>query len=93
MVNVFFINLEWGHEQSSKHLLHLAIVKLAKALGVEFAFPSSTVIIEQVPEKNGVQMKYETDAKVIQRSINSVMKEFQNDTKFLRMDNAMKEIQ
>ncbi len=93
MVNVFFINLEWGHEQSSKHLLHLAIVKLAKALGVEFAFPSSTVIIEQVPEKNGVQMKYETDAKVIQRSINSVMKEFQNDTKFLRIENAMKEIQ
>jgi len=93
MVNVFFINLEWGHEQSSKHLLHLAIVKLAKALGVEFAFPSSTVIIEQFPEKNGVQIKYETDEKVIQRSINSVMKDFQNDTKFLRVDNAMKEIQ
>jgi hypothetical protein len=38
-------------------------------------------------------MKYETDVKVIQRSINSVMKEFQNDTEFLRVDNAMKEIQ
>ncbi len=93
MVNVFFINLEWGHEQSSKHLLHLAIVKLAKALGVEFAFPSSTIIIEQFPEKNGVQMKYETDERVIQKSITSVMKEFQNDTKFLRVDKAMNEMQ
>lgn len=93
MINVFFINLEWGHEQSSKHLLHLAIVKLAKSLGVEFAFPSSTVVIEQFPEKNGVQMKYETNEKAIRNSISSVMKEFQRDTLLLRADKTMKEIQ
>jgi len=93
MINVFFINLEWGHEQSSKHVLHLAIVRLAKALGVEFAFPSSTVIIEQFPEKIGTQMKYETNEKVIRNSISSVLKEFNNDTRLLRADNAIKEIQ
>ncbi|MDZ7613568.1 MAG: mechanosensitive ion channel family protein [Flavobacteriaceae bacterium] len=93
MINVFFINLEWGHEQSSKHVLHLAIVKLAKSLGVEFAFPSSTVIIEQFPEKIATQMKYETNEKVIRNSISSVLKEFDNDTKLLRADNNLKEIQ
>lgn len=93
MVNVFFINLEWGHEQSSKHVLHLAIVKLAKSLGVEFAFPSSTVIVEQFPEKNGTQMKYETNEKVIQNSISSVLKEFNSDTRLLRAVNTIKEIQ
>lgn len=93
MINVFFINLEWGHEQSSKHVLHLAIVRLAKSLGVEFAFPSSTLIIEQFPEKNGTQMNYETNEKVIRNSISSVLKEFNNDTKMLRADNTIKEIQ
>ena len=49
MVNVYFKNPDWGMEQASKNILHLAIVRLAAEIGVEFAFPSSTLIIEQLP--------------------------------------------
>ncbi|MBT8245980.1 mechanosensitive ion channel domain-containing protein, partial [Winogradskyella sp.] len=49
MVNVFFVSLAWDVEQASKHKLHMAIVKLAYALGVDFAFPSTTLMIEQFP--------------------------------------------
>lgn len=59
LINTYFLSLEWGVEQSSKHRLHIAIVKLAKDLGVDFAFPSQTVMIEQFPEKQKASMKYD----------------------------------
>ena len=88
LVNVYFKDLDWGVEQSSKHRLHMAIVKLAKALGVEFAFPSSTVIIEQFPEKKGADLKYNTNQKVIQTAIEDSLHEFKNSIKL--EDGSMK---
>ena len=76
LLNVYFKKLDWGSEQSSKHRLHIAIVKLAAALNVEFAFPSSTLMIEQFPDKKPITMKYNTNAKYINQSIESVLNEF-----------------
>ena len=81
MINVYFKSLDWGVEQSSKHRLHIAIIKLAKALGVDFAFPSSTLIIEQFPEKQPIQLKYQTDIESIRNAIDSVIKDFENENK------------
>jgi MscS family membrane protein len=79
MINVYFKSLEWGTEQSSKHRLHIAIVKLAKNLGVDFAFPSSSLIIEQFPEKSGLDMKYNTDQKRIDAVIQKSVTDFNKD--------------
>lgn len=79
MVNLYFKELDWGVEQSSKHRLHMAIVKLAAALGVQFAFPSSTVMIEQFPEKNAISMKYDTDSEQIKNNITKVLENFKNE--------------
>ncbi len=76
MVNIFFKKLDWGDEQSSRHRLHISIVKLAAALGVEFAFPSSTLMIEQMPGKESLAVKYNTDKKFIDSKIESVLEEF-----------------
>ncbi|NVK52965.1 MAG: mechanosensitive ion channel family protein [Flavobacteriaceae bacterium] len=81
MINVYFKSLEWGVEQSSKHRLHIAIVKLASALGVDFAFPSSTVLIEQFPEKNGLDLKYNTNQNRIQEVIDQQIEEFHKNLK------------
>ena len=78
LVNVFFKHLDWGSEQSSKHRLHIAIVKLASALGVGFAFPSSTLMVEQLPGQESLASKYNTNQKDIESSINSVLKEFED---------------
>lgn len=78
MVNVFFKQLDWGDEQSSKHRLHIAIVKLAAALGVDFAFPSSTLMIEQLPGQKSLVLKYNTNEKDINSSIKSVLEDFKN---------------
>ena len=79
MINVYFKSLAWGIEQSSKHRLHIAIVKLAKALGVDFAFPSTTVTIEQFPEKKGVNLKYDIDSKRIDTVIKEVLTDFTDE--------------
>ncbi|MCG1036227.1 mechanosensitive ion channel family protein [Polaribacter sargassicola] len=79
MVNVYFKSLAWGVEQSSKHRLHIAIVKLAKELGVDFAFPSTTVTIEQFPEKTGLEPKYNTEQERIDAVITKVVSDFNND--------------
>ena len=79
MVNVYFKSLDWGVEQSSKHRLHMAIVKLATALGVDFAFPSSTVIIEQFPGKLSIDLKYNTNQEKIDKAIKNVIEDFSRE--------------
>lgn len=79
LLNVYFKSLEWGTEQSSKHRLHIAIVKLAKALGVEFAFPSSTVMIEQFPDKNSLDLKYNTDSGTMHAAIQKIVTDFSKE--------------
>jgi len=74
LVNVYFTALDWNKEQASKHNLHLKILNLAKDLGVEFAFPSSTVMIEQFPDKNSLFPKYNIDKSSIDKIIDNIKK-------------------
>jgi len=76
LMNMYFTSLGWNEEQSSKHRLHIAIVKLAKGLGVDFAFPSTTVMIEQFPEKKAFDMKYKTNKNEFDNIIKKVVEEF-----------------
>lgn len=81
LMNMYFKDLAWAKEQESKHQIHIAIVKLAKAIGVDFAFPSTTVIIEQFPEKKGFDMNYNGDTVRINDSIAEVIETFKKDLK------------
>lgn len=74
LVNVYFKALDWNSEQSSKHGLHLDILKLAADLGVEFAFPSTTLMIEQFPDKKGLNTTYNVNEQRIQQIINNISK-------------------
>ena len=74
MVNLYFTALDWNEEQASKHSIHMAILKLAAELGVEFAFPSTTIMIEQFPEKKGLDVPYNIDRKRIQQIIADINK-------------------
>ena len=78
LVNVYFKGLDWGQEQESKHILHMAIIKLAAALGVQFAFPSSTLMIEELPGQVSGAPKYVTDKKETDKRTDEVMKDFEN---------------
>jgi len=72
MINVYFTELDWNKEQASKHNLHMEILMLASKLGVEFAFPSSTVMIEQFPDKKSMLPKYDITEEKLNQIINDI---------------------
>jgi MscS family membrane protein len=74
LVNVYFVQLDWNVEQASKHSLHMAILRLAAEIGVDFAFPSTTVMIEQFPEKKSIAADYNIDSNRIQQIIDGINK-------------------
>lgn len=76
MMNVYFTVTDWSSEQQAKHSLHIAIVKLAKVLGIDFAFPSSTIMIEQFPEKKNSSMNYLIDEKEMEENVKKVITDF-----------------
>ena len=78
MINVYFKGLDWGQEQESKHILHLGILKLAESLGVQFAFPSSTLMIEEFPGQASIAPKYVTKKTEVQAKVEKSMDEFEN---------------
>lgn len=83
MVNVYFKSLDWAIEQQSKHKLHMAILKLAAAMGVEFAFPSTTVMIEQFPEKaNNLLPKYNTKQEDFNSAIDTIVAHFAKENPY-----------
>lgn len=76
LMNMYLKDLAWGKEQQSRHQIHIAIVKLAKGLGVDFAFPSTTVMIEQFPEKSTSIPQYDNDEKRTDEVISKVVEDF-----------------
>ena len=73
---MYLKDLAWAKEQKSRHQIHIAIVKLAKGLGVDFAFPSTTVMIEQFPEKKSLDLDYDYDKKRVDDVIHKVVEDF-----------------
>ncbi|GAB3647424.1 hypothetical protein GCM10028791_09360 [Echinicola sediminis] len=61
MFYVFFEVPTWGDELQARHEVLIQIVKLAKELGVSFAFPTQTLHMETFPEKEALSPVYEDD--------------------------------
>ena len=49
MLYVFFVTPDWADELKERHRLAIDIIRLAKELGVEFAFPTQTLYMRQEP--------------------------------------------
>tara|TARA_R110002073_G_scaffold89852_5_gene212463 strand:+ start:31682 stop:33310 length:1629 start_codon:yes stop_codon:yes gene_type:complete len=76
MMNMYLKDLAWASEQKSRHQIHMAIVKLAKELGVDFAFPSTTVMIEQFPDKKSLEPNYNSDSTRTNEAIKKIVEDF-----------------
>ena len=73
-MNLYFNSTDWSKEQSSKHSIHMQIFKFASELGVSFAFPSTTLMIEQFPEKKYEDLNYSTEEERINQILNNLNK-------------------
>ncbi|MBC6411000.1 MAG: mechanosensitive ion channel family protein [Ekhidna sp.] len=58
MFYVFFDVPTWGEELQARHEVLMSIVKLAKELGVNFAFPTQTLHVENLPGQVSLSPSY-----------------------------------
>ncbi len=66
MFYIFFEVPNWAEELRCRHEILVSIVKLAKNLGVRFAFPTQTLHMEDFPGKNTLVPSYHQDSSVYQ---------------------------
>ena len=60
MFYIFFEVPDWGEELRCRHEVLLSIIKFAEKLGVNFAFPTQTLHIENLPGQESLSPKYES---------------------------------
>ncbi len=74
---LFIVFLETGvyqEELKAKQEILLLILKLGEDLGVRFAFPTSTLFVEEIPGNGNTTPKYETDPEAINKKIQDFIK-------------------
>ena len=67
---------DYATELKTREELILGIMRLAEALGVRFAFPSSTLYMEEFPEKKSMAPEYSTNAEELNARIDSFVDDF-----------------
>lgn len=73
---VFFAVPTWTEELKAKHEVLLAVLELANTLGVRFAFPTSTVHVEELPGAGTTTHDYERDAMKLDAKTAEYLKRF-----------------
>ena len=58
MFYIFFGVPSWGQELQARHEVLMSIVKLAKELGINFAFPTQTLHVENLPGAPSLSPNY-----------------------------------
>lgn len=58
MFYIFFEVPTWGEELKARHEILMEIVKLARELGVNFAFPTQTLHVENIPGQPSLSPSY-----------------------------------
>jgi MscS family membrane protein len=65
MFYIFFEVPTWGEELKARHEVLLAIIGLARSLGVRFAFPTQTMHVEEFPGTAAGTPLYDTNPEVM----------------------------
>lgn len=74
MFYIFFEVPTWGDELRCRHEVLIEIIKLAEELGVNFAFPTSTLHMETFPEKKSNSPVYEKNPSILKNQLQAFLK-------------------
>ncbi|MEE2751960.1 MAG: mechanosensitive ion channel family protein [Myxococcota bacterium] len=70
LVNFHLEVPDWHTEMTERACIYMEILRLAEALGVSFAFPSSSVYVESTPEKP-LGIEYVTEPELLRAKVES----------------------
>ncbi len=79
MFYIFFDVPTWSEELKARDEILLGIVRLAEAIGVNFAFPTTTLHMETFPGKESLSPTYELNKEKLKELKNDFIKNYQND--------------
>ena len=65
----FFDVPDWTSELKAREEILMAIVELAEELGVRFAFPTSTIHVEELPGAGSLSPQYDTDEEILNKKV------------------------
>lgn len=74
---IFFAVPGWGDELKARHEILIAVIELADTLGVRFAFPTSTIHVEELPGAGSAAPDYEREASQLDAKLAAYLKQFQ----------------
>lgn len=74
----FFIVPSWSDELKTKHEILLAILELGEELGVRFAYPTSTLFVEEVPGAGSLTPKHNEGSTEIDQKLENFIKKMKN---------------
>lgn len=72
---IFFDVKNWSEELKARHEILLAALELASQLGVQFAYPSTSIYIEDFPGNTSNKQKYETDSDKMEERLKKFLEE------------------
>jgi len=64
MFYIFFNVPSWSEELAARHEIMLSIIRLAETLGINFAFPTQTLHVENFPGKPSLSSQYKSAAEL-----------------------------
>lgn len=73
---IFFEVPSWSEELKGRHEILLGSIELAKALGVRFAFPTTTLHIEEMPGQVPTTPGYKTDEGSVESRTAAFLEQF-----------------
>ncbi|OEK05633.1 mechanosensitive ion channel protein [Roseivirga misakiensis] len=74
MLYIFFEVPDWNAELRCRQEIMLDVNKLAEHLGVRFAFPTQTLMIEEVPGQKSLTPQYSQSAEEMQKEMDAYFK-------------------
>ncbi|MEM6726516.1 MAG: mechanosensitive ion channel family protein, partial [Bacteroidota bacterium] len=78
MILLYIITDSWSEELKTKHDLLIGVLELGEALGVQFAFPTSSIQIIDFPEKKSNQAEYERNLTEVEKKLNQYLDTFKD---------------
>jgi MscS family membrane protein len=90
---IFFNAETWSLELKFRHEINIAIMKLAEELGVRFAFPTSTIHIEEMPGQKSLTPVHSDNKDGHRRKIGRFINSLKGNKAFQRNDYQNKQQQ
>jgi len=78
LIYMFFKVPGWSQELSGKHDIIVGIINLADALDIRFAFPTSTIHIEEIPGQTSLTPTHTKDTKEAERRMKESLEHYKS---------------